>query len=68
MKRGGLSHLRNRQIHTSRMNAFYRCTKCGYVYDQQKEAVKFRTLSADWKCPECGAEKRDFIRLHRAKE
>ncbi|MBQ9152537.1 MAG: rubredoxin [Solobacterium sp.] len=50
------------------MNAFYRCTKCGYVYDQQKEAVKFRTLSADWKCPECGAEKRDFIRLHRTKE
>ena len=35
---------------------------------KQKEAVKFRTLSADWKCPECGAEKRDFIRLHRTKE
>ncbi len=39
----------------------YRCTICGYVYDEDKEGVKFADLPADWKCPTCGAPKSKFV-------
>lgn len=39
----------------------YRCTICGYVYDEDKEGVKFADLPADWKCPTCGAPKDKFV-------
>ena len=29
----------------------YRCTICGYIYDDEKESVKFEDLTDDWKCP-----------------
>ncbi len=35
----------------------YRCTLCGYIYDDAKEAVKFVDLPANWVCPLCGATK-----------
>ena len=38
----------------------YRCTICGYIYDEAVEKVKFADLSADWKCPLCGAPKEMF--------
>lgn len=38
----------------------YVCQICGYVYDDAKEKVPFEQLSADWKCPLCGAAKTDF--------
>lgn len=38
----------------------YICQVCGYVYDEDKEKVKFVDLPSDWKCPLCGANKSDF--------
>lgn len=38
----------------------YRCTICGYIYDDTKENVKFEDLPDDWKCPLCGAPKSAF--------
>ena len=38
----------------------YRCTICGYIYDEEKENVKFSDLPEDWKCPLCGAPKNLF--------
>lgn len=40
--------------------AQYVCTVCGYVYDEEKEGVKFDALSETWKCPLCGASKAQF--------
>lgn len=38
----------------------YRCTICGYIYDEAKEGIKFADLPDDWKCPLCGAPKNLF--------
>ena len=38
----------------------YRCSICGYVYDEDKESVPFADLPEDWKCPWCGAPKALF--------
>ena len=43
--------------------AKYRCTLCGYIYDDATEAVKFEDLPADWTCPICGAGKDDFEKV-----
>ena len=37
--------------------AKYRCTVCGYIYDDEVENVKFEDLPDDWKCPLCGVGK-----------
>ena len=38
----------------------YKCLNCNYIYDEEKEALNFNSLSAEWICPECGASKSDF--------
>ena len=38
----------------------YVCPVCGYVYDEEKEGIKFEDLPDDWKCPWCGAPKNLF--------
>lgn len=38
----------------------YRCPLCGYVYDEEKEGVKFADLPDDWCCPVCGEPKSEF--------
>ena len=38
----------------------YRCPLCGYIYDEEKEGVKFADLSDDWCCPVCGEPKEEF--------
>lgn len=43
--------------------AKFECPACGYIYDEQKEGVKFNDLPDDWVCPVCGEEKSDFIKL-----
>ncbi len=43
--------------------ANYECPACGYIYDEEKEGVKFDDLPDDWECPICGEEKSDFIKL-----
>ena len=41
----------------------YRCTICGYIYDNAKEKVKFEDLPDDWKCPMCGVGKDMFEKI-----
>ena len=36
------------------------CKICGYVYDEEKEGVKFEDLPEDWVCPLCKHPKSDF--------
>ena len=31
----------------------YKCTICGYIYDEEAEGVKFEDLPEDWTCPLC---------------
>ena len=38
----------------------YRCSLCGYIYDESKEKIKFEDLPEDWTCPLCGAPKALF--------
>ncbi|MGN1326740.1 MAG: rubredoxin, partial [Clostridia bacterium] len=40
--------------------AKYRCIICGYIYDEEKEGVKFEDLPDDWKCPMCFSPKSMF--------
>lgn len=41
----------------------YKCTACGYIYDEAKENIRFADLPSDWVCPICGSEKEDFIEI-----
>ena len=45
----------------------YRCTICGYIYDDSKEKIKFEDLPDDWKCPVCGARKSLFVEVKEEK-
>lgn len=38
----------------------YVCGICGYIYDEEKEGVKFEDLASDWVCPLCKASKEVF--------
>ncbi|MCP8321324.1 MAG: rubredoxin [archaeon] len=38
----------------------WRCTVCGYTYDEREEGVRFEDLPDDWTCPVCGAPKSAF--------
>ena len=38
----------------------YKCSVCGYIYDEEKEGVKFADLPDDWSCPVCGEGKEGF--------
>ncbi|MGN1269724.1 MAG: glutamate synthase-related protein [Clostridia bacterium] len=40
--------------------AKYKCLLCGYIYDEEKEGVKFEDLPDDWKCPMCFSPKKMF--------
>ncbi|MBQ8180119.1 MAG: rubredoxin [Candidatus Methanomethylophilaceae archaeon] len=39
----------------------YRCSMCGYIYDEEKEGVAFADLPDDWICPVCGEPKSEFV-------
>jgi len=41
----------------------WRCTVCGYEYDEAVEGVLFEQLPADWKCPVCNAPKEAFEKI-----
>jgi len=41
----------------------YECPACGYIYDEEKEGVKFDDLPDDWECPICGEVKSEFFKL-----
>ena len=46
----------------------YRCTVCGYIYDEEKEGVKFADLPEDWTCPLCGVGKDMFEKVEEFKK
>lgn len=41
----------------------YKCSICGYIYDDSKEKIKFEDLPDNWTCPMCGVGKDKFIKL-----
>jgi rubredoxin len=41
----------------------WKCSVCGYVYDEVKESVKFEDLPDDWVCPACNAPKDVFEKM-----
>lgn len=41
----------------------YRCTICGYIYDNEKEEIPFEELPDDWVCPRCGVGKDCFEKI-----
>jgi pyruvate oxidase len=38
----------------------WKCSVCGYIYDESKEGVPFEDVPKDWVCPQCGAPKSAF--------
>lgn len=38
----------------------WKCSSCGYIYDDSLEDVPFEKLPDDWACPVCGAPKSAF--------
>jgi rubredoxin/mono/diheme cytochrome c family protein len=40
--------------------ARYKCSVCGYEYDESKENASWDALLHDWTCPICGAAKSEF--------
>jgi rubredoxin len=41
----------------------YRCTVCGYIFEEEKEGKKWESLPDDWVCPDCGASKDMFEKV-----
>jgi flavin reductase (DIM6/NTAB) family NADH-FMN oxidoreductase RutF/rubredoxin len=41
----------------------YKCTVCGYVYENKNENISFTDLPHEWACPICGVSKEDFIEV-----
>jgi flavin reductase (DIM6/NTAB) family NADH-FMN oxidoreductase RutF/rubredoxin len=41
----------------------FKCSNCGYIFDEASEGRKFSDLPDDWICPVCGSEKIDFIEI-----
>ena len=41
----------------------YKCTICGYIYDEDVEGVKFEYLPDEWVCPLCGVGKDMFEKV-----
>jgi rubredoxin len=49
----------------------YRCGKCPYIYDPRRgdpdggiaPGTPFARIPDSWRCPVCGASKRDFVAL-----
>ena len=33
---------------------------CGYIFDEDKEGIKFKDLPEDYECPGCGSPKSEF--------
>ena len=41
----------------------WRCTVCGYEYDEAKEGTPFEKLPDAWTCPVCNAPKSEFEKV-----
>lgn len=46
----------------------WECMQCGYMYDEElgwpedgiEPGTRWEDIPDDWRCPDCGAAKRDF--------
>ena len=45
--------------------AKYECSLCSFVYDEEKEGVRWEDLPDDWTCPVCGSGKKHFKLISR---
>jgi rubredoxin len=51
--------------------AKFKCEPCGYIYDEEEgdpennieAGTLFESITDDWVCPTCGAEKDMFVEL-----
>jgi len=43
--------------------AKWKCGKCGYIYDEEKEGTPFEDLPDDWKCPRCKSPKSRYKKM-----
>jgi flavin reductase (DIM6/NTAB) family NADH-FMN oxidoreductase RutF/rubredoxin len=41
----------------------YKCTVCGYIFEEENESCAFGDLPSDYLCPICGAGKEEFIEI-----
>lgn len=41
----------------------WKCSVCGYEYEEAKEGTPFEKLPDDWTCPVCGAPKDAFEKV-----
>ncbi|CDE89495.1 TPA: rubredoxin [Candidatus Gastranaerophilales bacterium HUM_20] len=41
----------------------YKCDVCEWIFDEEKEDIKFEDLADDWTCPICGAAKDMFSKI-----
>jgi len=48
--------------------AIYKCQVCDYLYDEEKEGVKWEDLPDDWVCPVCESDKSMFELVEDSKE
>ena len=43
--------------------SMWKCTVCGYEYDEETEGTPFAALPDDWVCPVCNAPKEAFEKV-----
>lgn len=43
----------------------WRCTVCNYIYDEEKEGIRFKDLDPSWVCAVCAAPKSAFVSIGR---
>ena len=41
----------------------YKCIPCGWIYDEEKEGIKFADQPEDYSCPVCGTDKTSFTEV-----
>ena len=70
MRKGGFGK-GTRHIRIRSGTRCYRCQSCGFVFSPLKAPEKtgvpagtrFESLPEDWVCPQCGAGKRQFVKV-----
>lgn len=49
----------------------YKCNVCEYIYQDSRTGnrfVSFQSLPEEWKCPECGSGKKNFVLIKKDKD
>jgi flavin reductase (DIM6/NTAB) family NADH-FMN oxidoreductase RutF/rubredoxin len=54
--------MHNKPVSSADLTDSYKCSVCGYVYNEGAEGDKFSDLPDDWACPVCGTEKEEFVK------